>query len=108
MISLKKLIFKDFGLNLPISGGTGNSIEQPIIIDIDGRRDYTSIEYSVLNCIGIGRRIKWKILMQELIGHQGKMIDKIKIETTELTETEIITQIENYYFDITACFGSSN
>ena len=29
--------------------------------------------------------------------------DKVKIETEQTTEKEIITQTENYYFDITEC-----
>ena len=27
----------------------------------------------------------------------------MKIETVQITEDEVITQIENYYFDITEC-----
>lgn len=32
--------------------------------------------------------------------HNGRYIDQIKIETVETTNTEVITQIENYYFNI--------
>jgi len=55
--------------------------------------------------LGKGRGIEWKKLGQELLIYNNKKIDKIKIETVELTETHIITQIENYYFDTTECFG---
>lgn len=51
----------------------------------------------------MGRGVEWKSLTQEHITHQGRIIDKLKIETKQVTESEIITQIENYYFDITDC-----
>jgi hypothetical protein len=54
--------------------------------------------------LGIGRRIQWKVLAQELINQNNRVFDKIKTEIKELTQDEIITQIENYYFDITDCF----
>ena len=79
-----------------------------IIIQKDGINDYIGTEHFILKCLGIGRQIKWKILGQELINLNNTKIDKIKIETEELTESEIITQIENYYFDITECFGNGD
>ncbi len=107
-MTLKDLITEDFGVELPISGGYGNSIENAIIIQKDGINDYIGTEHFILKCLGIGRQIKWKILGQELINLNNTKIDKIKIETEELTESEIITQIENYYFDITECFGNGD
>jgi hypothetical protein len=104
-MTLKSLLEKDFNLELPISGGFGNSIENAIIIYRNGINDYVGTEHLILKCLGIGRRIEWKKLGQELITHGSKKIDKIKIETKQFTESEIINQIENYYFDITDCFG---
>lgn len=104
-INLKELLKKDFGIEFPISGGTGNSIDNPIVIHLTKFNDYVGTEYSILNCLGNGRRIEWKILGQGLLNHHDRKIDKVKIETKETTQEEIITQIENYYFDITECFG---
>ena len=104
-MTLKELLEKDFIVDLPISGGFGNSIDNTIIIHRYGINDYVGTEHFILKCLGIGRRIEWKILGQELLTHDSKKIDKIIIETKQLTESEIITQIENYYFDVTDCFG---
>lgn len=104
-MTLKDLLEKDFRVDLPISGGFGNSIDNAIIIHRNAINDYVGTEHFILKGLGIGRRIEWKILGQELLTHDSKKIDKIKIETKQLTEGEIITQIENYYFDITDCFG---
>ncbi len=87
-------------------GGFGNSIESAVIIERQfPTNNYVGTEYAFLKYLGLGRRIEWKTIGQELLNHNGRTIDKIKIETIETTETEIITQIENYYFDITECFN---
>ncbi len=104
-INLRTLLREDFGIDFPISGGTGDSIDNPIIIHKAIPNDYVGVEYDILKCIGIGRKIEWKSIGQELLVPDDKYIDKIKIEVTEKTETEIITTIENYYFDITECIG---
>jgi hypothetical protein len=83
---------------------SSNSIDNPIIIQRAEPNDYTSVEYGILKCLGVGRGIEWKFLKQELIYQDEKRFDKIKIEAKEKTDTEVITTIENYYFDITECF----
>lgn len=103
-MTLKQLLDHDFKVDLPISGGFGNSIDNAIIIHKFGINDYVGTEHFILECLGKGRKIKWKILEQQILSHDGKTIDKIKIETIQKTFFKKITQIENYYFDITECF----
>ena len=105
-MTLKDLLKSDFGVELPISGGFGNSIDNAVIIHRSGINDYVGTEHFILKCLGKGRGIEWQFLGQELLNHNNQQIDKIKIETKQTTELEIITQIENYYFDITECFGN--
>lgn len=104
-INLRELLKADFGIDFPISGGAGNSIDSPIIIHRQNPNDYVGVEYGILRCLGIGRRIEWEFIQQSLLDVDGRIIEQMKIETKETTETEIITQVENYYFDITECFG---
>jgi hypothetical protein len=106
-MALKELLKSDFGVDLPISGGFGNSIDNPIIIHSTDLNDYVGTEKLILNCLGKGREIEWRILKQEILSHSEKKFDKIKIETIQTTDSEIITQIENYYFDITDCVRNS-
>jgi hypothetical protein len=102
-MTLRELLKQDFDIDFPISGGFGNSREQPVIIHQETPNDYTSVEYGILRCLGIGRGIEWKLKQQATIKHEGKTLDQMKIETIQTTEKEVITQIENYYFDITEC-----
>ena len=102
-MTLKELLKSDFGVDLPISGGFGNSIDNPIILHRTDLNDYVGTESFILKCLGKGRKIEWKLLGQELLNQNERNVDKIKIETKQSTNNEIITQIENYYFDITEC-----
>jgi hypothetical protein len=43
-MTLKDLLKNDFGADLPISGGFGNSIDNPIIIHRNGINDYVGTE----------------------------------------------------------------
>ena len=102
-MTLKELLRKDFGIDLPISGGYGQSIEDPIIIQRSGINDYVGTENYILKCLGIGRGIDWNLIGQTLLKHNERYIDQMKIEARKLTDLEIITTIENYYFDVTEC-----
>lgn len=102
-MTIREQIKKDFGVDLPISGGRGNSIDDPIIIDKSAGKDCSSVEYAYLRYVGLGRNISWKINEQALLISNGRKIDQIKIETEVITEREVIAQVENYYFDITEC-----
>ena len=42
-MTLRELLKQDFGKDLPISGGMGNSIDNPIIIHREGINDYVGI-----------------------------------------------------------------
>lgn len=103
MINLRELLKKDFKIDFPISGGTGNSRDNPIVIDRTERNDYVSVEYGVIKCIAAGRQVEWKIVQQSLIHHNDRMLDQMKVQMTETTPDELRHSIENYYFDITNC-----
>ena len=99
-MTLKETLNNAFGKEFPISGGLGNSINTPIILDKDGPSDYVGTEYTLLQYIGALREVTWKRIEQSLMEHNGRYIDQIKIETVKTTDEQVITQIENYYFDI--------
>jgi hypothetical protein len=104
-MDLRQLLRKDFDIDFPISGGFGNSRDNAIHIDRQYPNDYTSVEYGILKCLGNGRNVEWKLIQQSTLHHHGRTLDQLKIETRETTEDEIVTQIENYYFDISECIN---
>lgn len=102
-MNLRELLKSDFGVDFPISGGTGNSRDDPIVVHRTHPNDYVGVEYGVIRFLCEGRGVTCNLVQQALILHNGRNIDQLKIETKEVTDTEIITQTENYYFDITEC-----
>jgi hypothetical protein len=106
-MSFRKTIKNKFGVDLPIQGGCGTSIESPIIIDISQKYNYVSLEKICINYACQIDGEKWVMEKQELIDHEGKWIDVITIgiSTNEVFE-------ENYkqaffYFDISDCINYS-
>jgi hypothetical protein len=104
-MNLREMLETDFGIDFPISGGTGNSRESPIVVHYQQPNDYVGVEYGVLQCVGAGRPGQWKLVRQTLLEYNGRKLDEVQIETQEAMNDAIITQNENYYFDITECLG---
>lgn len=103
-LDMRAMLKQDFGYDLPISGGHGNSRTNAVYIHHHDPLRYERVEVRYLECLGYGRRLEWEMLDQELVLEGGRVLDKIKIETKETTRTKIIRTIESYYFDITECF----
>lgn len=106
-LSFKEVIKIVFGVDLPIRGGIGNSLEKAVIIErAQPLNDYVSVQYEVLKYMALGRELlSWKVLRQELIRENGKTYDKLYIQVSFLRSGQRIEQVEHYYFDITECFG---
>lgn len=99
-MNLRDMLKRDFGLELNISGGYGQSLDDPIIVLNSNPIDASMTEMHILRSIGKGRGILWRILARTPVENGQISIEQIKIETKEATESKIITQIENYYFDV--------
>ncbi len=99
--SIHDLIQNEFDIDLPISSGTGLSIDDPIIMNV--HVDYVQSEFEVLEFLGYLRSVKWKRLMQELLVHNDKYIDRITINVTDLMDNKNNSWTEEYYFDVNDC-----
>jgi hypothetical protein len=99
-MNLKDMLHRDFGLDLMITGGFGQSPNDPIVVTANNYKDAVLTELLVLRGIGKGRGILWKIVNKTIQKQENSWLEKIKIETKQITEKEIITQRENYYFTV--------
>lgn len=95
---INELINNHDGL-LPIHGGIGNSIDNPIIINA-GTMDYVAVQYEVLKRIFKIFGKKWEIAKQELIEKDGRSYDKISVIFDGRNDV-----FNNHYFDITDCIN---
>ncbi len=104
-MNLRQMLLEDFGFDFPISGGTGNSRDNPIIIHRAIPNNYVGVEHGVLQCIARGRGVNIQFKQQALISHNGRSIDQIKVELSKNLGVQSEYTIENYYFDVTDCLG---
>jgi hypothetical protein len=96
------LIRLHWGYDLPIAGGWGESSDDPVVIDAAEVDVVAFTAMQVLQGIGRGRALYWRSLNRSLVSIERPRIEEFKIETVELTPTQKITQIESYYFDVSA------
>jgi hypothetical protein len=95
---LKILLKKDFDLELDIAGGTGQSVGDPIIVWSSSESEASKTEFFVLRGLGQGRGILWRSLGASVVpSSYGKVLQR-KIETKDVRPKQIISQVENYYF----------
>ena len=102
-MSFRKTIKNKFGVDLPIKGGFGTSIEHPIIIDETQKYNYVSLEKKCINYACQIDEMEWIMDKQELIEHMGKSIDILKIRLSKNADFENNYKTVSFYFDISDC-----
>lgn len=91
---------------MPISGGSGNSIDDPIKIEPTGlMTDFVGTEYAIIKYLSIIRGLITKPNEQGLLFHGEKVIDKITCMTLQKMNEEMVSSSETYFFDITDVYG---
>ena len=98
---LKELIEQDFGIDLPISGGFGDSINDPIIITTTNPNIAAQTKLKVIDCINIRLERYWQATTTEIFKQDGKLIEKLKYVAKYIDGDNINSDTLNYYFDIT-------
>lgn len=102
-MTLRQKLKKHFDTDFPISGGTGKSEDDPIILHRAEPNDYIGLEYEILECLGIIREIEWQKTRQAHLVHNGRHLDRIDITFVKEHSTRKTTKTESYYFDFTEC-----
>jgi hypothetical protein len=101
-MNLKNMLVSDFGLELNIAGGFGQSADSPIVVLDTDPTAASLTEMQVLRSIGRGRGILWRTLARGQVRTEQTALEQVRIETKELTADEVVTQVEGYYFDVSA------
>ncbi len=104
--TLHDLLLGGLGIELPIRGGYGGSREDPIIITVPDADGVALTRFQTLHALGRGRGIFWRTVANTLLGDEWSGIEQFKIETVRLTETQMITRTENFYFDVSAAIAA--
>ena len=85
--------------NLLISGGEGNSIDSPIIIDYK-EKNYVELEYFIISkLLKINDNFDYERSNQKLLKYKDRTIDYLKFKIINKKTSSI--KYEELYFDIT-------
>ena len=97
---LKELLLRDFGKDLRISGGTGNSVDDPIIIEVKSPHDASWTEMEVASCIYGRLGWHWRAVGRSKQVESGKRIEKLSCEVKYIDDGQLVTETRNFYFDL--------
>lgn len=98
-MNIAEMIFRDFGIEVPLINGTGKR-NDPFKIAAADKHEYSFLQGRLLTGIGIGRNIFWRYLNKEILNEGGRATEKVLLNIVELTKEQIVTIEEAYYFDV--------
>jgi hypothetical protein len=106
-MTLREQIKRDFGLDLPIGSGSASSRDDPLVILASDPHDVALTEVLLLRCFGEVFDKLWRVRARVAIEGRRK-VEQVKVETKQLTATEVITEESNHYFDVSALIAGKD
>lgn len=105
--SIRKLLYDEFLIDLPIMGGSGKSIADAIVFNVTSENDYVGTEYLIIDLLCFYRKVDWQFRQQILFSAGDKKYDCVQITVSDLKDKSTPDWTEAYYFEITDCFYMS-
>ncbi len=99
-MDLKQMLLDDFGKNLPIAGGLGQSVEEPIRITTSDPVEAGLAQLEIARCIYGMNGWYWRATESTTIPSSSGLFEKFSSEVKYAEGHEIITEKRNFYFDI--------
>ena len=99
-MDLKQMLLDDFGKNLPIAGGLGQSVEAPIRITTSDPLEAGLAQLEIARCIYGINGWYWRATESTTIPSSTGLFEKFSSEVKYAEGDEIITEKRNFYFDI--------
>jgi hypothetical protein len=101
-MDLRQMLLRDFKKKLPISGGFGQSVDEPIVITTPDPEDAALTQLEVARCIyGFNGRY-WRLIERTAVPTDLRRIEKMSCEIKFIEDDQVITETRNFYFDLSA------
>lgn len=97
---LKEMLKRDFGKDLKISNGLGNSVEDPIVLETQSAQEASWTQMEVARCIFRRLGWHWKLVARADVLVVGRRIEKFSCEVIRTDGDEVISETRNFYFDV--------
>jgi hypothetical protein len=98
--TLRDRLLREFGRDLPIRDGSGQEAE-PIVVTAADLQESVDTQMEVLRCLGEAHRIAWRLIGQELVSAERKIV-RADIETVASHEAEVVSRKGARYFVLEA------
>ena len=95
-MALREMLQRDFGVDLPISGGGGRRVD-PIVVHTSSLQEAVDVQMQVHRCIGKGRRIAWRLEDTTVAEPERKLV-RSGLETVIFLDDQVRTNGEALYF----------
>jgi hypothetical protein len=99
-MKLREMLLKDFDKDLPISGGFGQSADDPIILTSKNPMEAATTQLEVARCVYGINGWYWRAI--ERLPVEGPMgrVEKLTSEVKYAEGDQIITEKRSFYFDL--------
>lgn len=100
-MNLKDILKEDFNLDLPISGGLGNTVEDSIVIQTADPDTASVVAMGIAAAIFPSAGVYWQCIGMEPV-QESPDVFKYIYGTLQLTEAEVVQSARELYFNLGA------
>lgn len=101
-MTLREMLRKDFGKDLPISGGWGQSADDPIELLSHDAKEAALVQLVIARSIYGVQGWYWRQIERTSAGVVGADIEKFSSEVKYIEGDQIVTEKRNLYFDLSS------
>lgn len=99
-MELREMLLRDFGTNLAIAGGFGQSAKDPIRITAKNPSEAALIQLQLARCIYMMNGWYWRAIQRIPVVTTRGRVEKLSSEVKYIERDLVITERRNLYFDI--------
>ncbi len=99
-MDLKRKLLADFGKDLPIAGGFGQSLHDPIVLTASDSSVASDTIAEVVKCIYRVLGWYWMVVKWDIAQEGNADIEKVTVLTKYIEGADVVTERRNIYFDV--------
>jgi hypothetical protein len=99
-MTLREMLQKDFGVDLPITGGLGQSADDAIKLNTQDPDEAAQFQLEIARCIYGLQGWYWRQVERVSAAVAGRVIEKFSSEVKYTEDDKIVTEKRNLYFDL--------
>ena len=101
-MTLREMLHKDFGIDLPIAGGWGQSADDPILLTSQDPDEAALVQLEIARRIYGVQGWYWRQIERTSAGVVGADIEKFSSEVKYIEGDQVVTEKRNLYFDLSS------